>query len=117
MHSRESQFGFSVALGEKTGVQVPEPGLARRIGAHNTSLMLVENTVQAGFEGSWHSHPHNQIIYVVDGRVSLRVGNADHELATRDSAIIDGGVEHRLVAIETSIVLDIFSPRREDFLV
>ena len=94
----------------------PEPGLDRKILAHNPKLMLVEHVMQKGWRGARHSHPHDQLVYVVAGHLHIQSGDESFEVASGDSFVVGGGVEHQASAIETSVVLDVFTPVREDYL-
>ena len=94
----------------------PEPGLERRILANNPNLMLVEHVLEAGWAGARHSHPHDQLVYVLRGRIRASVGSDTFEAAAGDSFVVDGGVEHQAWALEPSVVLDVFTPTRDDYL-
>jgi quercetin dioxygenase-like cupin family protein len=94
----------------------PEPGLDRKILAHNPKLMLVEHAMQAGWKGVRHSHPHDQLVYVVAGRLRMECGDESFEVVAGDSFVVNGGVEHQATALEASVVLDVFTPTREDYL-
>ena len=94
----------------------PESGLDRKILAHNPNLMLVEHVMRNGWEGARHSHPHDQLVYVVAGRLRVSRGEESFEVASGDSFVVNGGVEHQARALEASVVLDVFTPTREDYL-
>lgn len=94
----------------------PEPGLERRILAHNENMMLVEHRMQIGWAGARHSHPHDQLVYVISGRLRFSCGDQTFEGGPGDSFILHGGVEHQAWALEPSVVLDVFTPYREDYL-
>jgi quercetin dioxygenase-like cupin family protein len=95
----------------------PEPGLTRRILANNSQLMLVEHRMEAGWVGARHSHPHDQLVYVLAGHLAIRCGAAEKfEVRAGDSFVVAGGVEHQAWAFEPSHVLDVFTPAREDYL-
>jgi quercetin dioxygenase-like cupin family protein len=94
----------------------PEPGLTRLIGAHNDKLFLAEHRMEPGWVGAAHSHPHEQMAYVVSGRLRVRAGAETFEVGAGDSFVIRGGVEHQASAIEPSVVIDVFTPTREDYL-
>jgi len=94
----------------------PEPGLTRKILAHNDKLMLVQHVMVEGWEGARHSHPHDQLVYVVLGRLRVSVGNQSFDVVSGDSFVVNGGVEHQASALEASLVLDVFTPAREDYL-
>ena len=78
--------------------------------------MLVENHMEADWAGARHSHPHEQLVYILDGRLRFSVGSEVFEVAAGDSFVIKGGVEHQAWALESAIVLDVFTPFREDYL-
>lgn len=97
-------------------VLVPEPGLTRQVLSSSESMTLVRHTMQAGWQGIRHSHPHEQLVYVIRGRLSFVRGDEKFDVAAGDSCIVPGDVEHQAAAYEDSEVLDVFSPSREDYL-
>jgi quercetin dioxygenase-like cupin family protein len=94
----------------------PEPGLERRILAHNENMMLVEHRMQVGWAGARHAHPHDQLVYVISGRLRFSCAAETFEGGPGDSFILRGGVEHQAWALEPSVVLDAFTPYRDDYL-
>jgi quercetin dioxygenase-like cupin family protein len=90
-------------------------GVRRRILADGEQLMLVEVHFEAGAIGAVHSHPHEQITYIVSGRVRFTRDDTSHDLNAGDSIHIPGGISHGVLALEESTLLDTFSPPREDF--
>jgi quercetin dioxygenase-like cupin family protein len=90
----------------------PEPGLVRRLGAGNARISLAEHFMEAGWTGAAHSHPQDQMAYVVSGRLRVRVGDEEFEVARGDSFVVRGGVEHQATALEPSHVIDVFAPYR-----
>jgi quercetin dioxygenase-like cupin family protein len=95
----------------------PEPGLHRRILAHNEKMMLVEHRMEPTWVGARHSHPHDQMVYIVEGRLRFFCGDDDFEAGAGDSFVVRGGVEHCAHALgEPAVVLDVFTPYREDYL-
>jgi quercetin dioxygenase-like cupin family protein len=93
----------------------PEPGLQRQVLAFNENLMLVRHLMQEGWQGIRHSHPHDQLVYVIQGRLRFTSGSSAFEVAAGDSFVVPGGIEHQASALEESEVLDAFSPYREDY--
>ena len=94
----------------------PEPGLRRRVLANNPRMMLVQHHMDPGWAGARHSHPHDQAVYVISGRVRMSCGAETFELGAGDSVMIKGGVEHQAWALSASVVLDAFTPTRDDYL-
>jgi quercetin dioxygenase-like cupin family protein len=93
----------------------PENGLLRQVLAASENLMLVRHLMERGWVGARHSHPHEQLVYVVRGHLQFTGGDITFEARTGDSFIVPGGVEHQARALEESEVLDVFHPMREDY--
>lgn len=107
---------FSVVRSVTASVSVPESGLIRRLGAYNEKLLLVEHRMEKGWIGSRHQHPHDQVVYVVRGRLSVTIGDASFDVRTGDSFVVRGGVDHQATALEDSVVVDVFTPCRHDYV-
>jgi quercetin dioxygenase-like cupin family protein len=93
----------------------PETGLSRQVLAHNSKLMLVRHLMQKGWIGARHSHPHEQLVYIIRGHLEFSSGDETFHARTGDSFVVPGGVEHQASALEESEVLDVFTPTREDY--
>jgi quercetin dioxygenase-like cupin family protein len=63
-----------------------------------------------------HSHPHEQVGMVLEGRARFIIGGEEKVLAKGDMYRIPGNVKHRVVALDEPVAaLDIFQPIREDY--
>jgi quercetin dioxygenase-like cupin family protein len=93
----------------------PEPGLQRQVLAFNPNLMLVRHLMEHGWQGTRHSHPHDQLVYVIRGRIRFIGGSSTFDAVAGDSFVVPGGMEHEASALEDSEVLDVFNPYREDY--
>lgn len=92
-------------------------GVRRKIKGHLPDLMLVELVWKKGMVGDLHSHPHRQAGYVVKGSFEGTVAGEKAVLRQGDCYYTENGVPHGLVALEDdSVLLDVFTPRRDDFL-
>lgn len=100
---------------KETLTSFPEDGLSRQVLAFNPGMMLVRHLMHPGWQGVRHSHPHEQMVYVVRGKIQFVCGTESFEAGGGDSFIVPGGVEHEARAIEESEVLDFFVPFREDY--
>ena len=78
--------------------------------------MVVWWSMKAGAHAAAHQHPHEQLFWVVKGRMEFRLGNEKKTCGPGDAGVIPGGVEHEAWFPEDSEVVDIFAPPREDFL-
>ncbi len=97
------------------GMSMPEPGLGRQVMAYCPAMMLIRHTMIKGWGGAKHSHPHEQMVYVVHGRIRFEHPGGVFEAGPGESFLVPGNVEHQAWALEDSEVLDIFTPMREDY--
>lgn len=63
-----------------------------------------------------HKHPHEQTGYVISGRMVFTIGGEQFEAEPGDSWNIPGDVEHDVDVLEDTVVIEVFSPAREDYL-
>ena len=92
------------------------PGLERRILAYCDSGMCAEFRFEKGAAVAAHSHPHTQISFVVEGRFRFNIGDEEKEVSRGDTICSQNGVKHSCVCLEKGVVVDFFSPMREDFV-
>ncbi len=89
--------------------------MVRQVLAHSDRLMLVRHRFEAGWVGTRHSHPHEQVVYVTRGTLRVDVGGRVFDVGPGDSFVVAGGVEHQASAVEAAEVLDVFTPARDDY--
>lgn len=64
-----------------------------------------------------HSHPHEQVGMVLEGKATFWIGDEEKTLQAGDFYVIPGNVRHRVVAHEQPVrALDIFHPVRREYL-
>ena len=92
------------------------PGVEIQTAACRKMMMsLVE--FQPGAIVEKHSHPHEQVGIIIEGRAHFFVGDDDRILGPGDMYRIPGGVEHHVVSLDNICkAFDIFTPIREDYL-
>jgi len=99
-------------------------GASRKLleGVELTTLVHGEKTLMGQFriaKGSVipaHSHPHEQTGIMLSGRLRFKVDGQIKDVEPGDSWCLPGGVEHSAEALEDSVVVEVFSPVREDYL-
>lgn len=91
-------------------------GVQRKILASKGSLMSVEVQFKKGSIGTVHTHPHEQVSYVVRGSFEFELEGKKTIIKAGDSYYVSPGAPHGVVALEDAVILDIFTPQREDFL-
>jgi quercetin dioxygenase-like cupin family protein len=106
-----SGFGAVDALPE----EVITDKISRRMVAGERG-MVVWWRMKAGAHATAHKHPHEQIFWMLTGRMEFRLGTESRVCGPGDICVIPGGVEHEAYFPEDTEVIDIFSPPREDFL-
>ena len=91
-------------------------GVRRQVLGHGTDLMIVRVEFQSDAVGALHHHPHRQATYVAAGRFEVTVGNDRTELLAGDCFYAPSDVPHGVRALEDGVLIDVFTPIREDFL-
>ena len=91
-------------------------GIRRRILAHGGSLMQVEVHFEAGAVGTLHSHPHEQLTHVLSGEFEFTIGDETRIVRAGDTLYKRPGVAHGCVCRKPGVLLDTFTPQRDDFL-
>ncbi len=108
-----SAFGFNADI-EKQDLG---GGVSRKILTYGGKLMMVEVTMAKGGRGEVHTHPHEQISYIANGSFEFTVGDEKKTVHRGDSLYVAPNVPHGTLSLEDgSVVVDIFTPIREDFL-
>ncbi len=92
------------------------PGNRRAVLSHRPELMLVAFSFDKGAVGALHSHPHTQVSYVAKGAFDVTVDGETVTLHDGASFIVSPNLVHGVVALEDGLLIDTFTPRRDDFL-
>jgi quercetin dioxygenase-like cupin family protein len=95
----------------------PSPGIVRRVVA-GQALMLAEFTISAGCKIPPHSHPHEQIGYVVAGRARFISGESVRDLGPGSVYAFPCGVLHEVQVLgdDDATFVDVFTPVREEYM-
>ena len=92
------------------------PGVVRRTMNSGERETMAEVTLDQGAVVPEHAHPHEQVGYVVNGRVALQSEGERREVRAGDSYLFHGDVPHQVTALEPSVLVEVFSPVRSEFL-
>ncbi len=92
------------------------PGLKRQVMGYDDKIMLVKVNFKAGAIGQMHEHHHSQVAYVASGAFDMTIGDEVKRLKGGDSFYIPPHTMHGCVCVEDGVLIDVFSPHREDFL-
>jgi quercetin dioxygenase-like cupin family protein len=92
------------------------PGIRRRTITHGDSMYQMLAQLAAGSIMPPHQHPQEQIIHILKGKMLVLAGGKSHELSAGESFYLASNVPHGVETMEETLVLDTFSPPRDDYL-
>ena len=91
-------------------------GVVRQIMAYDEHLMMVKVKCEQGAVGTLHQHPHTQCTYVASGRFVVSIGEEKIVLKAGDGYYVAPNLPHGCVWLEAGVLIDTFTPMREDFM-
>ena len=91
-------------------------GVSRQITGFNTQIMMVKVKFAKGSIGSPHHHFHSQTTYVAAGSFEFTVGDDKRIIHHGDVVYIKPNIIHSVLCLGEGVLIDVFSPVREDFL-
>lgn len=91
-------------------------GIKRRMAIHADNAMVVEVHFETGAVAAVHHHPHEQISYVVSGVFEFEIGGEKKMVRAGDTTYKQPDIPHGATCLEAGMLLDFFTPHREDFL-
>jgi len=103
-------------IGENTPWEEVGPGLKRQIMGYDGKIMLVKVQFETGAVGQLHKHYHSQVTYVESGEFEMTIGDDVRIIKGGDSYYIPVNEMHGCVCKKPGVLIDVFSPAREDFL-
>ncbi|RMA64818.1 cupin domain-containing protein [Ulvibacter antarcticus] len=111
-------FGSSkeFIFGDEMDWEVVGVGLKRKIMGYDDKIMLVKVDFQVGAIGVMHEHYHSQVTYVESGEYELTIGNETKTVKGGDSFYIPPHIMHGAICTKAGVLIDVFSPIREDFM-
>ena len=93
------------------------PGIERKILAYSDQLMCVEYRMKAGTSVAPHFHqPHTQAGYILSGTFAFVAEGQTKVLRQGDSFLFHPNVAHSCACVEDGMIVDFFTPMREDVL-
>jgi quercetin dioxygenase-like cupin family protein len=91
------------------------PQITRRA-IHTPGLTIARLQIQKGAVVPEHHHVHEQVATVEHGELQFWFGDKEVILRDGQSVAIPSNVPHKVVALQDTVVVDVFSPSREDWL-
>ena len=105
-------FGVSSDAGYKEIIH----GISIKALNYGTNSIMVEFKLTKGAVLPEHNHVPEQTGYLINGSIRLFINGKAKDLKPGDSWDIESNVRHRAEILEDSIAIEVFSPRRDDYL-
>lgn len=90
------------------------PSLSRQV-LHGSTITMARIEVLRGCVVPEHSHHNEQVSIVERGRVKFVIGGVERTLGPGDAAHMPPHVRHWIEVLEDAVIVDVFSPCREDW--
>ena len=103
-------------MGAELPVVEVDGGLTRKLMGYDGQLMLLEVKFKTGGIGYQHQHFHSQSSYIASGVFEVTINGLTKTLRQGDGFYVEPDALHGAVCLEEGIIIDVFSPMRQDFL-
>ncbi len=100
---------------ESVDHEVLSPEIARRV-VHSERMTTARIYIKKGGVVPRHSHDNEQISHVLEGRLRFELDGGSHEVGAGEIMALAPNEPHRVVALEDSVAMDVFTPVRQDWL-
>ena len=84
--------------------------------AHGEKTNMIETNLAKGGVHQLHSRPYEQSGYLIPGKTRLTVESQRYDVEPGDSWCIPADVKHAMEILEDAVIVEIFSPVREEYL-
>ena len=91
-------------------------GIRLSTNVHGDKTLMGQFHLSKGAKIPAHSHPHEQTGIMISGKLRFVVHGEIKDVEVGDSWCLKGDVEHSAEALEDSVIIEVFSPVREDYL-
>lgn len=116
LNSKPMQKSKLFFEGKKTDWEVVDDKIKRQIVGFDDNIMMVNVLFEKGGIGTLHHHVHSQVSHISTGKFEVTIGDKTEILKKGDSFYIPSNVTHGVVCLEEGMLIDVFSPFREDFI-
>lgn len=99
----------------KVELETLNPLLQRQL-VTGTNVMLGRILLKKGCVVPLHSHPNEQVSYVIEGALKFTIYRKDTIVRAGEVLTIPPHVPHLVKALQDSVTLDVFHPPRLDWI-
>lgn len=103
-------------FGDRTPREPVGEGLTRQLFGYDESILMARVEFDVGAVGAVHAHTHSQVSYVESGEFDVYIDGVETRLGPGDSFYIEPDLDHGAVCRKAGVLIDVFSPVRDDFL-
>ena len=82
---------------------------------HSANMTFAHWTIKSGSALPAHSHPHEQVVNMIEGEFELTIAGETRRLGPGSVVIIPSNARHSGKAITDCRIIDAFYPIREDY--
>lgn len=82
---------------------------------HGATTTMGWVTVKAGSDFAAHHHPHEQITVMIEGELEMKIGDETIKMLPGEIRVIPANTIHSAYAVTDAVLIDFFSPVREDY--
>ena len=105
-----------VVTADPDAIEQVDKGIKRQFLGYGPDLMAVKVWFEEGAIGYEHDHHHSQVTYVESGEFEAMIDGETQLLKAGDSFYVAPHKLHGAVCKKAGVLIDVFSPQREDFL-
>src|SRR5450432_870254 len=110
MHTTSFQFDKNIPWQD-----LPN-GTQCQLFGYDKEIMMLKIKFEKGASGATHKHPHSQVTYIESGVFDMTIDDVTKRLYAGDGYYVLPHLLHGIVCVEPGMLVDVFSPHREDFL-
>ena len=101
---------------ENSPYRKPLEGVSFKSLAHGEKTQLTEFRLEKGSIIPMHAHFNEQTGYLISGKMKFTIAGEIFVAEAGDGWNIPCDVEHGVEVLENAVVIEVFSPAREDYL-
>ena len=100
---------------DELGTEMME-GVKRKTLVYGDETILCKFSLNKDKSIPLHSHPYEQTGYLLSGELLFIIDGSNYSLSAGDNWCIKKNIEHSVLVIEDSVIIEIFSPVRKDYI-
>ena len=91
-------------------------GVNHLVLGYDDHILMAKAWFTKGAVGQLHKHHHSQVVYIAEGKFEVEVAGEKQILSAGECFFVPSNAMHGAVCLEAGLLIDVFSPVREDFI-